>query len=129
MLDEPKQKPIAPQDPESDKQTKKDETPPSTPPPEKRDWKPIDFSHGTIKTGIFGDLKAFKYGIKKELKRDLNTILNTDQREIVASELGKLRKGGLGARETRRKLDELVKKGVIDKFEAKRIKRDFRAYR
>jgi|SRR3989344_8515706 len=127
------QQPITPPPgPEPEKEKEPEEkTPAAAPPapPENRDWKPIDFSHGTIKTGIFGNLRGFKYGVKKELKKDLGTVLNTTQRGIMADEMAKLRKGGLGALETRKKLKELVKRGVIDKFEAKKIKRDFRAYK
>ncbi len=100
-------------------------------PPQKpakaQDWTPLDLSQGTIKKGIFGSRQSFKTHIRKDLKSGLGSLLNARQRGEISNELANLRQHGLGRGEVRKKLGEMVKKGTLSKFEAKKLRRELGA--
>lgn len=93
----------------------------------KQEWAPLDLSHGPIKKGIFGPRRDFKIHVRKDLKTGLGKTLTAGQREEVADELAKLRQHGLSRGEVREGIKRMVKEGKLNRFEAKRLRRELGA--
>lgn len=93
-----------------------------------QDWRPIDLSKGVFRDKeLVGSRQRFEAGLKKELKKDLGSMLSASQRQKVADTMAKVRSRGLRRGEVRKSLDKLVAQGDLSKFEAKRLRREFKA--
>ena len=96
--------------------------------PEKQKWAPIDFSKTSkITEGIFGSRPSFIAHQQKELNKDLGSTLNDHQRAEISKDLASARKNGLRRGEVAKKIDKWKEKGLINKFEAKKLRKNWHA--
>ncbi|KKW23081.1 MAG: hypothetical protein UY65_C0009G0007 [Parcubacteria group bacterium GW2011_GWA2_51_12] len=92
--------------------------------PKKADWNPIDFSKTPrITSGIYGARSSFESHVKKQLKSDLGSVLDANQRKEVADMMANKRGHGLRRDEVRKELRKMEESGKLNKFERKRIER------
>jgi hypothetical protein len=101
---------------------------PAAKPPKQADWRPIDLSHGIFRDKeLIGSRRSFGAHLRKDLKKDLGSMLNASQRREVSDELAGIRSRGLRRGEVRKTLGRLVEQGSLSKFEAKKLRREFKA--
>lgn len=93
-----------------------------------QDWTPIDFSKtAKINKGIFGNRNRFEANVRKEMKSEYGNLFSAHQRTEIADELADIRRRGLRRGEVAKKIDDWVKQGKINKFEAKKLRRGWHA--
>lgn len=90
-------------------------------------WEPIDLSKGPVKKGIYGNRQTFDWKVTQQLKKGLGSTLSAKQRSEVARMLRAESHGGLSSGKVRKGLGKLVKKGVLDKFEARKSAGELKA--
>lgn len=94
-------------------------------PPAHTSWTPIDLSHGTFEDKELLNTRK----LRSEMNRGLKGVLpKYATRDAVKKMIEKKRAHGLNRLEVKKGLQDLVKEGKLKPFQARALKRKFKAY-